>query len=118
MKAFVCQLKLARRNAARPVDPLVDFMATHSELELEVSNTDRRVDLVQEGFDCALRLGPIGDETLIARPLGKLRMLNAASPRCAARQQRTNLRSRLSSHLRSSLPVAEHLIPGFNPSAT
>ena len=35
-------------------------------------DTDRQVDLVQEGFDCVLRLGPIGDETLIARPLGLL----------------------------------------------
>jgi DNA-binding transcriptional LysR family regulator len=43
------------------------------------------VDLVQEGFDCVLRLGPIGDETLIARPLGKLRMVNAASPAYLAR---------------------------------
>jgi DNA-binding transcriptional LysR family regulator len=32
-----------------------------------------------------LRLGPIGDETLIARPLGKLRMVNAASPAYLAR---------------------------------
>jgi DNA-binding transcriptional LysR family regulator len=46
-------------------------MATSPELELEVSSTDRQVDLVQEGFDCVLRLGPVGDETLIARPLGK-----------------------------------------------
>src|SRR5260370_16780583 len=56
------------------------FMATYPELEREVSSPDRQVDLVQEGFDCVLRLGPIGDETLIARPLGKLRMVNAASP--------------------------------------
>jgi DNA-binding transcriptional LysR family regulator len=62
------------------VPALPDFMATHPDLELEVSSTDRQVDLVQEGFDCVLRLGPIGDETLIARPLGKLRMVNAASP--------------------------------------
>jgi DNA-binding transcriptional LysR family regulator len=55
-------------------------MATHPELELEVSSTDRQVDLVQEGFDCVLRLGPIRDETLIARPLGLLRTANAASP--------------------------------------
>src|SRR5208337_5156321 len=54
------------------VPALPDFMATHPELELEVSSTDRQVDLVQEGFDCVLRLGPIGDETLIARPLGRL----------------------------------------------
>ena len=62
------------------VPALPDFMAAHPELVLEVSSSDRHVDLVQEGFDCVLRLGPIGDETLIARPLGKLRMVNAASP--------------------------------------
>jgi DNA-binding transcriptional LysR family regulator len=54
-------------------------------LELELSSTDRQVDLVQEGFDCVLRLGPIEDETLLARPLGKLRMVNAASPAYLAR---------------------------------
>jgi DNA-binding transcriptional LysR family regulator len=62
------------------VPALPDFLATHPALELELSSTDRQVDLVQEGFDCVLRLGPIGDETLIARPLGLLRMANAASP--------------------------------------
>jgi len=61
------------------VPALPDFMATHPELELEVSSTDRQVDLVQEGFDCVLRLGPIRDETLIARPLGLLRMVNCPS---------------------------------------
>jgi DNA-binding transcriptional LysR family regulator len=65
------------RTTIVPVIP--DFMATHPELELEVPSTDRQVDLVQERFDCVVRLGPIGDETLIARPLGKLRMVNAAS---------------------------------------
>src|ERR1700735_335500 len=62
------------------VPALPEFMASHPELELEMSSTDRQVDLVQEGFDCVLRLGPIRDETLIARPLGKLRIVNAASP--------------------------------------
>src|ERR1700678_458549 len=61
------------------------FMATHPELELEVSSTDRQVELVQEGVDCVLRLGPIRDETLIARALGKLRIVNAASPAYLAR---------------------------------
>ena len=67
------------------VPALPDFLAAHPELELEMSSTDRQVDLVQEGFDCVLRLGPIRDETLIARPLGKLRMVNAASPAYLAR---------------------------------
>src|SRR5580692_5526771 len=67
------------------VPALPAFMATYPELELEVSSTDRQVDLVHEGFDCVLRLGPIGDETLVARPLGKLRMVNAGSPAYLAR---------------------------------
>jgi DNA-binding transcriptional LysR family regulator len=67
------------------VPALPTFMAAHPDLELEVSSTDRQVDLVQEGFDCVLRIGPVGDETLIARPLGQLRMVNAASPAYLAR---------------------------------
>jgi len=67
------------------VPALPDFMAVHPELELELSSTDRQVDLAQEGFDCVLRLGPIKDEALIARPLGLLRMANAASPAYLAR---------------------------------
>lgn len=67
------------------VPALPAFMATYPELELEMSSTDRQVDLVQEGFDCVLRLGPVRDETLVARPLGKLGMINAASPAYLAR---------------------------------
>lgn len=62
------------------IPALPRLLEAHPELELELSSTDRRVDLVQEGFDCVVRLGPIADETLIARPLGHLRMINAASP--------------------------------------
>ena len=67
------------------VPALPQLMAAHPDLELELSSTDRRVDLVREGFDCVIRLGPIADETLIARPLGRLRMTNAASPDYLAR---------------------------------
>jgi DNA-binding transcriptional LysR family regulator len=68
------------------VPALPAFMESYPELELEVSSTDRQVDLVQEGIDCVLRLGPIRDETLIVRPLGNLRMVNAASPAYIARR--------------------------------
>ncbi|WP_436873043.1 LysR substrate-binding domain-containing protein [Kosakonia sacchari] len=63
------------------IPALPQLLEAHPELEIELSSTDRRVDLVQEGFDCVVRLGPVVDETLIARPLGHLRMINAASPR-------------------------------------
>ncbi|PLR35521.1 LysR family transcriptional regulator [Chimaeribacter coloradensis] len=67
------------------VPALPPLLEAHPELEIELSSTDRRVDLVHEGFDCVIRLGAIVDENLIARPLGKLRMINVASPDYLAR---------------------------------
>jgi DNA-binding transcriptional LysR family regulator len=64
---------------------LPEFLAAHPDLEVELSSTDRQVDLVQESFDCVLRIGPMGDETLVALPLGRLRMVNVASPAYLAR---------------------------------
>ena len=62
------------------VPALPTFMEKYPEVELEISSTDRRVDLVQEGMDCVLRIGSIVDGTLVARKVGALRMINAASP--------------------------------------
>ena len=59
---------------------LPEFLAAHPRLEVGVSTTDRRVDLVHEGFDCVLRVGALVDSDLVARPLGFLRMRNVASP--------------------------------------
>ena len=62
------------------VPRLPEFLAAHPQLEIGLSTTDRRVDLVHEGFDVVLRVGALGDSDLVARPLGHLRMVNAASP--------------------------------------
>jgi DNA-binding transcriptional LysR family regulator len=62
------------------IPKLPDFLAAHPLLEVGISTTDRRVDVVQEGFDCVLRVGALVDADLIARPLGMLAMRNAASP--------------------------------------
>lgn len=66
------------RSAIMPALP--GFLEAYPGVALEISSTDRRVDLVQEGMDCVLRVGGIVDETLVARRLGALRMVNAASP--------------------------------------
>jgi DNA-binding transcriptional LysR family regulator len=62
------------------VPQLPAFLAAHPQLQLELSSTDRRVDLIREGFDCVIRVGAVGDSTLIARRLGALRIVNCASP--------------------------------------
>ncbi len=59
---------------------LGEFLQAHPQIELELSSTDRRVDVVREGFDCVLRVGTLTDSTLIARPLGAFRIVNCASP--------------------------------------
>lgn len=69
--------EFARANI---IPALPEFMAMHPGIELEISSTDRRVDLVQEGMDCVLRVGEIVDDSLVARHLGALKMVNAASP--------------------------------------
>jgi DNA-binding transcriptional LysR family regulator len=71
------------RTTVMPALPT--FMERYPGIELELSSTDRRVDLIQEGMDCVLRVGGIVDETLVARTLGTLRMVNAASPAYLAR---------------------------------
>lgn len=62
------------------IPALPAFMAAHPQLRLELSSTDRRVDLVREGFDCVIRVGPVADSSLVARPLGAFEILNCASP--------------------------------------
>ena len=59
---------------------LPELLKAHPFLELEISSTERRVDLVREGFDCVLRSGPVLDDSLIARVIGHMRMANCASP--------------------------------------
>ncbi|MBD9485558.1 LysR family transcriptional regulator [Pseudomonas sp. PDM14] len=56
------------------------FLAAHPHLELELSCTDHKVDLVREGFDCVVRVGSLADAALIARPLGLMEQINCASP--------------------------------------
>lgn len=59
---------------------LGQFLAAHPRIDLELSSTDREVDLVGEGFDCVVRVGVLHDSGLIARRLGRFQMLNCASP--------------------------------------
>ena len=67
------------------IPQLPSFLQLHPRLEIELSSTDRRVDLVKEAFDCVIRVGAIIDTSLIARPLGHLKQINCASPEYLAR---------------------------------
>ena len=55
------------------------FMDAHPEVEVELSLSDRYVDLVADGFDLAIRTGPLGDSSLVARPLATSWLATVAS---------------------------------------
>jgi DNA-binding transcriptional LysR family regulator len=63
----------------------VTLMAAYPHLQFELVLNDRLVDLAEEGFDAALRTGPISDVRLVARPLRPLRWVTVASPTYIAR---------------------------------
>jgi DNA-binding transcriptional LysR family regulator len=63
------------------VQPLVpEFLERYPEIRLELSLSDVFADLVQEGYDMAIRGGPLSDTTLIARKLGEFGRDVVAAP--------------------------------------
>lgn len=59
---------------------LSGFMQQHPGIELDLDLNDREVNLVEEGFDMAVRIGTLQDSTLLARRLGTVRFVTCASP--------------------------------------
>ncbi|WP_286939857.1 LysR family transcriptional regulator [Achromobacter sp. UBA4530] len=69
------------RVARRLIAPqLPGLLRRHPRLQVVLSSTDRAIDLVQEGVDCAVRIGALHDSSLVVRPLGSIALINCASP--------------------------------------
>ena len=65
----------------RHVAPLVpSFVAQHPDVALSLNLSDRLVDLVNEGFDCAIRVGDLPDSSLVSVRLADNRRLCVAAP--------------------------------------
>jgi DNA-binding transcriptional LysR family regulator len=59
---------------------IIDYLALYPEVEVDLSLNDRVIDLVDEGYEVALRVGPLADSSLIARKLAPYRLRLCASP--------------------------------------
>lgn len=68
------------------IPALMTFCDRYPDIDLEIGVSDRPVDLIEEGVDCALRIGPLLDSSLIARRVGQLVEINCASPAYLARR--------------------------------
>ena len=67
------------------IPALPDFFERYPDITLELGSTDRPVDLVEEGVDCAVRGGELVDTSLIARRLGVINFVTCAAPSYVAR---------------------------------
>lgn len=62
------------------------FMAKYQDVRLDLELSDRVVDLVDEGFDAAVRIGAIGGQNLVGRRVGDTRLVCCAAPAYLARR--------------------------------
>jgi DNA-binding transcriptional LysR family regulator len=65
---------------------VVDFMRAHPKVAIDISLNDRFVDLVEEGYDVAIRIGRLQDSSMIARKIATSRTVICAAPEYLARR--------------------------------
>lgn len=59
---------------------LAEFKDLHQGVDLAISLMNRKVELVEEGFDLAIRVGHLNDSTMVARNIGNMHFKTVASP--------------------------------------
>ena len=100
-------------GSCRLAPVLTDLLRDHPSLEIEINLTDRYVDVVDEGYDAVLRLGPIGETSLAVRELSSHDQIACASPAYLARHGSPRTPAELADHAClgyvnwSGLPYAE-----------
>ncbi|MDO9710900.1 LysR family transcriptional regulator [Paracraurococcus lichenis] len=82
----------------RLIPLLPEFFVRHPDVTLDLSVTDRRVDLVSEQLDILLRTGPLGDSSLLARKIAEGRRVICAAPAYLARRGRPAAPEALAAH--------------------
>jgi DNA-binding transcriptional LysR family regulator len=80
------------------VPALADFAELYPQLTVDLGLTDRFIDLVEEGWDLAIRLGMLRDSSLIARRLAPAQVVLCASPDYLARRGHPKTAAELAAH--------------------
>ncbi len=77
---------------------IADYLGAHPQMQVEADYSNRVVDIVHEGFDLAVRVGPLSDSSLAARRLGQIDYGLYASPAYLRSHGRPEDPSNLGSH--------------------
>ncbi|HEY2226887.1 MAG TPA: LysR family transcriptional regulator [Xanthobacteraceae bacterium] len=93
-------LRLNVAEAIPPVlaAPLAEFGALYPDASVRVTVTSRMVDLIEEGFDLAIRVIPVSDASLIVRRLASYRFVVCGAPSYIARRGRPERPAELAEH--------------------
>lgn len=75
-----------------------DYTQAYPRVQLDISLSDRKVDLIEDGFDLAIRIGAMPHSDLIARKIGGVRSIVCASPAYVARHGAPQTPSELGRH--------------------
>jgi DNA-binding transcriptional LysR family regulator len=59
---------------------ILDFAKEHPDVDFDINFSDRKVDLIEDGIDLAIRIGDLPDSSLIARRIASISMVAVASP--------------------------------------
>lgn len=104
--AQVSQIKpqgILRLNVAQPIPPVIaaplaEFGALYPDASVRLTVTSRIVDLIEEGFDLAIRITPVNDSSLIRRQLATYRMVICGAPDYFARHGQPEHPAQLVNH--------------------
>ena len=77
---------------------LAEFSRAHPQVTLDLTFDDRYVNLVEEGFDVAIRIGKLADSSLVARKLGATRLVVCAAPAYLAEHGEPEVPEDLAAH--------------------
>jgi DNA-binding transcriptional LysR family regulator len=92
---------------------IADFMARYPEMRVDADLSDRMVDLVDEGFDAAVRIGTVVAQNLVARKVGTTQLVCCASPAYLAKRGDPRAPEDLAAHACLSYAYAPQ--PGLWP---
>ncbi|KMJ45754.1 hypothetical protein AB204_07395 [Xenorhabdus khoisanae] len=93
---------------------LLDIVEKYPELELDVSLTDRRINLIDDGVDLVIRIGQLNESaTLVARPLGIQKSVVCASPQYLKRFGYPRVINDLMDHQCITFGSGGHTLPWY-----
>lgn len=102
---LTCAVTFGERHLAPAI---VELAARYPDLKFDVELSDRAVDLVDEGFDAAVRIGAIGSQNLVGRKVGVTHPVCCAAPSYLERHGEPKRPEDLERHVCLSYEYAAH----------